>query len=683
MAVGVTGFPQTIDTATELLRAANLASSAIGVGGVNATATTVPVTDTSLFPVDGVAWVGTEAISYTGKTSTSLTGCVRGFDNSPAATHAAGDPIYADIITSAHHEVLRDAIISIQTLLGTRANAATTGVLRLDNNQWITARDQTNAVDVNLMKLGTGNAIEIGPTLETAITAGSVAGLHGWFNIGAATPQNEGGIWAGATRLGFVFTRKDTTGGGVAPTAPLTAHLDQQNAGSDGVALLTIGVAGVNNSAVWGANTIARSEVVTNAKLVGLEVDVEPAAGSTVDPASGGIFLNCFSIDGCGPAMLIGGLSGGKWTNGIIIDQISATGTGFAVQSGAPTMASAINTTLGTYGTAGAIFGAVNNAPSVAVRQTTVGSPTASIFLVQNSGGTVNFLNVDASGNTTFTAAASTDLAVVFNTTTAARTAQFILNDAGANKWYIRKPSDNTFDIYGAAAGAAALTISTTNLVNVPIFRAILAAGSATAGTAPLKYTSGTVLTTAEAGAHEFDGANWFETANTTNGRAQNVDQHHYRLAFDSSALASASIADYYPANSSLPTVAGAVYEIIHYLYFTKTTAGTVVFTHTSTTAPTRQKIDYVMTPVGGVGTVGTPQTAAVKGTTATALATPASGSLTTAVDHRAIVRILFVANTAGNVRLRITPSAGTVTPLADSYYVARRLPGNTGIFAT
>jgi hypothetical protein len=36
---------------------------------------------------------------------------------------------------------------------------------------------------------------------------------------------------------------------------------------------------------------------------------------------------------------------------------------------------------------------------------------------------------------------------------------------------------------------------------------------------------------------------------------------------------------------------------------------------------------------------------------------------------------------TAGNIRLRVTSSAGTVTPLAGSYDKVRRLPINTGAF--
>lgn len=49
-----------------------------------------------------------------------------------------------------------------------------------------------------------------------------------------------------------------------------------------------------------------------------------------------------------------------------------------------------------------------------------------------------------------------------------------------------------------------------------PTARIHIAAGSATASTAPLKFTSGTNLTTPEAGAVEFDGTNYFASASTT-----------------------------------------------------------------------------------------------------------------------------------------------------------------------
>lgn len=73
--------------------------------------------------------------------------------------------------------------------------------------------------------------------------------------------------------------------------------------------------------------------------------------------------------------------------------------------------------------------------------------------------------------------------------------------------------NDNTFT-------TNAIEISTTNRVGIgvaaPSARLHLPAGTATASTAPLKFTSGTNLTTAEAGAFEYDGNSLFFTPKGT-----------------------------------------------------------------------------------------------------------------------------------------------------------------------
>lgn len=58
---------------------------------VAAADTTIHVTSTDGFPSSGVIYMGLETISYTGKTSTSFTGCTRGLWNSPALAHYTGD----------------------------------------------------------------------------------------------------------------------------------------------------------------------------------------------------------------------------------------------------------------------------------------------------------------------------------------------------------------------------------------------------------------------------------------------------------------------------------------------------------------------------------------------------------------------------------------------------------------
>lgn len=215
--------------------------------------------------------------------------------------------------------------------------------------------------------------------------------------------------------------------------------------------------------------------------------------------------------------------------------------------------------------------------------------------------------------------------------------------------------------------------------VGTTAINAKLAAGTTAA--APLKFQSGTALTTPAAGALEYDGATFSGTIDTTSGRALNAMDQVFRLAADGAALG-ATIADYFGANSAYPYVASGIYEIVWYLIYTKTTAGTVTYTITTTTTPTMASAWYVQTPVGGVGTAGTSQEAAIVKSTATATVLPATGSLTTAVNHQAEVHAIYEVGTAGNLRLRVTESAGTVTPLRGSFYRVRRLPsGNVGTF--
>ena len=61
-------------------------------GGINASTTTIVLTDASLFPSSGTNFIqiGTEEISYTGVTGNQLTGVTRGVRNTTAATHNNG-----------------------------------------------------------------------------------------------------------------------------------------------------------------------------------------------------------------------------------------------------------------------------------------------------------------------------------------------------------------------------------------------------------------------------------------------------------------------------------------------------------------------------------------------------------------------------------------------------------------
>jgi hypothetical protein len=59
-------------------------------GGIDAVVTTITVNSTSAFPTSGRLDIGTELITYTGKTATDFTGCVRGANGTTAASHLTG-----------------------------------------------------------------------------------------------------------------------------------------------------------------------------------------------------------------------------------------------------------------------------------------------------------------------------------------------------------------------------------------------------------------------------------------------------------------------------------------------------------------------------------------------------------------------------------------------------------------
>ena len=64
-------------------------------GSINAITTTIVLTDASQFPSSGTSYVqiGSEEISYTGKSGNTLTGVTRGVRNTTAASHTSGDSV--------------------------------------------------------------------------------------------------------------------------------------------------------------------------------------------------------------------------------------------------------------------------------------------------------------------------------------------------------------------------------------------------------------------------------------------------------------------------------------------------------------------------------------------------------------------------------------------------------------
>jgi len=173
---------------------------------------------------------------------------------------------------------------------------------------------------------------------NTAPVAGSIMQIEKLIENNSVPLKNEGGIWSTNTYTYFGISKEmtpTTVPNIVFQDAPATNTFVYTT--NSGVLASAVGVmsdinATTSNAKSFAANFIARNNGggVTNTKLVGLEIDIEPSIGTTVSGQSAGLYINCFNIDGCGAAIQTGGISGGTFSNGVVVNNIKSDGAAFA-----------------------------------------------------------------------------------------------------------------------------------------------------------------------------------------------------------------------------------------------------------------------------------------------------------------------------------------------------------------
>jgi len=70
--------------------------------GITSVATTIPLADASVYPTSGTITIGSETITYTGKSGNDLTGATRGAGGTTAAAHSSGAEVRADPVADAN-----------------------------------------------------------------------------------------------------------------------------------------------------------------------------------------------------------------------------------------------------------------------------------------------------------------------------------------------------------------------------------------------------------------------------------------------------------------------------------------------------------------------------------------------------------------------------------------------------
>lgn len=158
-----------------------------------------------------------------------------------------------------------------------------------------------------------------------------------------------------------------------------------------------------------------------------------------------------------------------------------------------------------------------------------------------------------------------------------------------------------------------------------------------------------------------------------------------YRRTADGTAIGPA-VTNVFPTPSILQLEGASVYKITGSVYFLKTTAGTVTWNNLFSSSPSIFEGVLRQSPLTGFSSTAATYTPLsynyyIRAATGSALSFGSASTLTTGVNHFITFENTVITNAATYWRLRITQSAGTITPLAGSYYTITKIGNTTGNF--
>lgn len=244
MAVGTINYPASLDTAVELIQAANNAADTL-FAAIGTSNTSLQLLDSTEFADSGIVAIGTELISYTAKSGNLLTGLTRGVEGTVAASHATGATV-SQVITAGSHNVLASAILALEAKLGIGTDIAWSKMAPLTVNRLLVSdsggdvavsaitHDATNAILGNVGSLdfdttpsGANQAARIqwndtDGTLNVGLKGGSIplhVGLQQFVRIvnktgGALTKSGfkviRAGASSGVNRIGGYLAQANT-----------------------------------------------------------------------------------------------------------------------------------------------------------------------------------------------------------------------------------------------------------------------------------------------------------------------------------------------------------------------------------------------------------------------------------------------------------------------------------------
>lgn len=144
------------------------------------------------------------------------------------------------------------------------------------------------------------------------------------------------GLWSGTTNFGAISGLNVISGSTDLNAFAVTGYVEQDSTGTAAVGLVGAGISiGDSKGPTFGANLIVSNRSGdTNSHLIGAEIDVSPLSGTTLT-GSGALDLRIVSLDGqaYGINLATGG-GGGKWSNGLVINDVTSGGAAIWTKSG-------------------------------------------------------------------------------------------------------------------------------------------------------------------------------------------------------------------------------------------------------------------------------------------------------------------------------------------------------------
>ena len=183
---GTLNYPSALDDNISIFQAANRVSTALN-GSLTNVATTATVLDTSAFPSTGALSIDAEVIYYTGKTSTTFTGLIRGADGTSAVSHTNGSTVTLNIVAR-HHNVLADAIIAVETKLGISSDTPAASEFLKGTGAGTSAWSALTSGEITTA-LGFTPANKAGDTFTGAVTINGFGAAAIGFTVRAAASQ--------------------------------------------------------------------------------------------------------------------------------------------------------------------------------------------------------------------------------------------------------------------------------------------------------------------------------------------------------------------------------------------------------------------------------------------------------------------------------------------------------------